>query len=206
MQNFLRRGLPATLALFLFYSQGASALPVSTSINLGKPLVFVDLNSDTRDSLGALGSLGTDVSIFVPDYPFALGVYYEAFVKTDYGSIPINNAGLKFSYYPFGKPVTVQNQSGEVNVKNLGMSIYGSMGTGLTFMNIRDPEGVFVFGAAAFNLRLSTTLEYPLSEIFSAGATLMYQTSFGGSSPSFPNPTVGITGWTLMASGIFTLN
>lgn len=126
--------------------------------------MFVDLASNRRDSLGALGVVGTDVNVFIPDYPFAAGVFYEAFVKTNYGVLPISNAGFQLSYYPFGKPIQIQNQSGEVSVKNLGISIYGTMGSGLSFMNIRDKEEVYIFGAAAFNLRISTTLEYPATE------------------------------------------
>jgi len=191
----------------LYYSETATALPVSAGISIGKPLLFIDLDQDTRESLGAKVSIGTDVNLFVPDYPFAIGVFYETLMLSNYGTMPINNAGIQLSYYPLGKPITVQNQSGEINIKNLGMTLYGTLGSGLTFMNIRENSGeAFVFGAAAFNLRLSTTLEYPLSDFIAAGGTLLYQTNFGGTSPEEPYPTVGITGFSALTRLVFTIN
>lgn len=195
------------LAIVVIFSQRVSALPISASVNIGKPLVFVDLDEVTRKELGAPMALSTDINLFLPDYPFAVGVYYEVFLMSkDFGTLPINNAGPQVSYYPFGKPIYIQNQSGEINITNLGLSVYGTLGSGLTFMNIRDTSNVFIFGAAAFNFRLSTTLEYPISNQFSLGGSVLYQTTFGGKSPIDPEPTVGLTGWSLMTRFIITLN
>jgi len=192
--------------LGLTFSPRALSLPVSAAFVAGKPLAFIDLPTSERKSLGALFSLGADISLFVPDYPFAMGVYYDVFLKSNYGSMPVNNAGFNLSYYPFGKPIHVQDESGEVSSKSLGLSVFGSIGSGFTFMNIRDDEGAAVFGAAAYNLRVSSSMEYPTSEIFSVGATLMYQTTFGGKSALPPIVTVGYTGWSLLTRFVFTLN
>lgn len=180
------------------------ALPLSLGLNIGKPLVFVDLAADTREALGALGSVGVDIITYIPDYPFSTGVYYETFMKTNYGGIPINNAGLQLSYYPFGKPIILSNQEGSVKETVLNLAVFGTAGFGLTYFNIRDPAGEFVFGAAAFNLRVAAGAEYPLGEQFSGGAMLMYQTTFGGISPDGTDDPVGLTGFSLLARLVMT--
>ena len=186
----------------------AQALPVSVGMTIGKPLVFTDLNTNERKSLGANMSFSGDMGVFIPDYPFSAGVYYEAFFFTDFGSIPISNGGLQFSYYPFCKPIETGNESGNTRISNLGMSIYGTFGTGLTFMNMRDQSEAAsaIFGATAFNMRLSTTLEYPLSESIAAGGTILYQTTFGAESTDADPVRVGFTGFSLLARLVFTIN
>ena len=194
------------LVLGLSVSTPSFSLPVSAGLSVGKPLAFVDLNTEERKPLGAKFGFGIDVNIYIPDYPFAAGVFYDAAVLSDYGTLPVNNSGAQLSYYPFGKPLNVMNESGEVLTKNLGLTIYGTLGTGLTFLNVRDPAGAAIFGAAAFNLRVSSTMEYPVSEQFAVGASLLYTTTFGGSSADTPPVTVGVTGWSIMARTVITLN
>jgi hypothetical protein len=187
-----------------FAAREASALPVSAALNLGKPLVFVDLNTQERKALGAQFALGADVNLFIPDYPFAAGVYFDSFFKSNFGDLPIANSGMQVSYYPFGKPIQVNNEEGQVLTKNLGLTTYGTLGTGLTFMNIREPNSIF--GAAAFNMRISATLEYPMSEVWALGGSVLYQTTFGGQSAEPPVVTVGYTGWSLLTRVVFTIN
>ena len=182
------------------------ALPLSAGLAIGKPLIFIDLNTEARESLGSKFSLGLDVNLFLPDYPFSAGVYYESFFLSNYGGLPVANSGFQISYYPFGKPVSLMNESGQVFTKNLGLTTYGTLGSGLTFMNIRDPGGAAIFGAAAFNLRVSATLEYPLTEVWALGGTLLYQTTFGGTTADPPPVTVGYTGWSLLARVVITVN
>lgn len=194
------------LVVAMLGSTSLHALPVSAGVSVGKPLVFVDLNTVERKSLGAQLALGIDVNLFIPDYPFSAGVYYDAFFKSQFGELPVSNSGFQVSYFPFRKPVSVSNESGQVFSKNLGMTTYGTVGSGLTFMNIRDPGGAAIFGAAAFNLRVSGSVEYPMSEIWALGGTLLYQTTFGGTSADPPPVSVGYTGWSLLARIVITVN
>ena len=197
-----------SILVFSLSAESTHALPVSAGFTIGKPLVFIDLDTRERKNLGSNMSFSGDLNLFIPDYPFAAGVYYEAFFFTDFGSIPISNGGFQFSYYPFGKPIELGNESGSTQIKNLGMSIYGTFGTGLTFMNIRDQSEAAsaVFGATAFNMRLSTTLEYPLSETIAAGGTILYQTTFGAQSVDNDPVRVGFTGFSLLARLVFNIN
>jgi hypothetical protein len=197
-----------TLLVVLGIASAASAqaIPLSAGLAMGKPLIFIDLNTEERKSLGSKFSLGLDVNLFIPDYPFSGGVYYESFFLSNYGSLPVANSGFQISYYPFGKPVSLMNEGGQVLTKNLGLTTYGTLGTGLTFMNIRNPDNAAIFGAAAFNLRVSGTLEYPLTEIWALGGTLLYQTTFGGVSAESPPVGVGFTGWSLLARIVITIN
>lgn len=197
------------LLTFLGMTSGsANALPVSLHVVTGKPLVFVDLDAETREPLSAALSIGLGVKVYLPDYPFSVGVLYESLWNTNYGSLPISSSGATISYYPFGKPIIVSDQAGELYQQSLDLVVYGTLGTGLTFFNIRDPstEGTFVFGASAFNIRASATVEYPVSNMISLGGTFLYQTTFGGTSPiDETSPTVGVTGFSFLAHVGFTL-
>ncbi len=176
-------------SLSVTFAKRANAETVQVSVTTGIPIVLLDLEDGGRDSLNAKTMLGAEVTLHLKDYPIAVGVYYEGYLGGDYGSLPVNNSGVLFHYYPFGTLNNNTNIANKVSIRQTGLTMYGTFGAGLTFMNIRGQESFF--GASAVNMRLAANLDYPLEEKIIGGLTLYYLTTFGGRA-GFDNEKVGI--------------
>jgi hypothetical protein len=176
----------ATLLVGTFF--GANSLRAETvqvSIFTGFPLALADLDGGVRENLNAKTLLGAEVTLHLKDYPFAVGVYYEGYFGGDYGFLPLNNSGVLFHYYPFGTLNNNTNIGNKVAIRQTGLTMYGTFGAGLTFMNIRSQivggtKGGHFFGASAFNMKLAANLDYPVDDTFITGLSLYYLTTFGG--------------------------
>lgn len=188
-QTTRKLALVLLASLALWSGADGRAETVQASVMTGVPIVLLDLEDGARGSLNSKVLLGGEITLHLKDYPIAIGVYYEGYLGGDYGSLPVNNSGILFHYYPFGTLNNNTNIANKVSIRQTGLTMYGSFGAGLTFMNIRGQESFF--GASAVNMRIAANLDYPLEEKIIGGMALYYLTTFGGRA-GFDNEKVGI--------------
>lgn len=176
--NERRMVLSLSVALAFSFTESSHAT-LMISANPSLPLLFADVEQDTRVKVGAKIGFGVDVTKLFDRQPLAVGVFYQGFLFSDYGPLALNVNGLTITYFPFGSPLRKKVIDGSVNIEERRSSVYVKGGLGLAFFNFKDYDAV-EFGASAIAFLMTAGLEYPLSDRITGGLEANYLTTFGG--------------------------